>query len=155
PVTAMLAGVVHQPLDFALGEIASFNCQVYDVWNALLGSRFHRGKTFLFDIEWLAYTPLLNSQSPMEKLPAPPPEDRPRDRTEGAKAACDGRRYLEGGQVAWDPDWHGAAHRKRESQHCHFAFVAELFMCGPPVGGDFLVSNFHPGAIPGNLVRND
>src|SRR5215831_16764540 len=24
-----------------------------------------------------------------------------------------------------------------ESQHCHFAFVAELFMCGPPVGGTF------------------
>jgi hypothetical protein len=22
----------------------------------------------------------------------------------------------------------------------------------PPVGGDFLVSNFHPGAIPGNLA---
>jgi hypothetical protein len=26
---------------------------------------------------------------------------------------------------------------------------------GPPVGGTFLVSNFHPGPIPGNLVRND
>src|SRR6516225_11843192 len=25
----------------------------------------------------------------------------------------------------------------------------------PPGRGDFLVSNFHPGAIPGNLVRND
>src|SRR5262249_28821975 len=62
PVTAMLAGVVHQPLDFALGEIASFNCQVYDVWSALLGSRFHRGKTFLFDIEWLAYTLFLHSR---------------------------------------------------------------------------------------------
>jgi hypothetical protein len=24
-----------------------------------------------------------------------------------------------------------------------------------PGRGDFLVSNFHPGAIPGNLVRND
>jgi hypothetical protein len=24
-----------------------------------------------------------------------------------------------------------------ESQHCHFAFVAELFMCGPPGGGLF------------------
>src|SRR5262245_37961089 len=45
PVATMLAGVVHQPLDFALGEIASFNCQVYDVWSALLGSRFHRGKS--------------------------------------------------------------------------------------------------------------
>src|SRR6516165_4562924 len=63
PVAAMLAGVVHQPLDFALGEIASFNCQVYDVWSALLGCRFHWGKTFLFGVEWLGYTPFLNSQS--------------------------------------------------------------------------------------------
>ena len=30
PVAAMLAGTVHQPLDLALGEIAPFNCQVYD-----------------------------------------------------------------------------------------------------------------------------
>jgi len=51
PVAAMLAGVVHQPLDFALGEIASLDCQVYDAWCAFLGSRFHRGKTFLLDIE--------------------------------------------------------------------------------------------------------
>jgi hypothetical protein len=34
-----------------LGEIGSFNCQVYDVWSAVLGSRFHRGKTYLLDIE--------------------------------------------------------------------------------------------------------
>src|SRR5262245_30331269 len=51
PIAAMLARVVPQPLDFALGEIVSFNCQVYDVWSALLGSRFHRGKTFLLDVE--------------------------------------------------------------------------------------------------------
>src|SRR5262245_5743219 len=31
----------------------------------------------------------------------------------------------------------GAATGLAESQHCHFAFVAELFMCGPPVGGTF------------------
>src|SRR5215831_17830483 len=62
PIAAMLSGIVYQPLDFALGEIASFNCQVYDVWSALLGSRFHRGKTFLIDLEWLAYTPFLHSQ---------------------------------------------------------------------------------------------
>jgi hypothetical protein len=37
PVTAMLAGAVRQPLDLALSEIASFNCQVYDVWSALDG----------------------------------------------------------------------------------------------------------------------
>jgi hypothetical protein len=31
----------------------------------------------------------------------------------------------------------------------------DSFPVSPPPGGDFLVSNFHPGAIPGNLVRND
>src|SRR5262249_45014522 len=44
PIAAMLAGVVHQPLDFALGEIASLDCQVYDVWSAFLGCRFHANK---------------------------------------------------------------------------------------------------------------
>ena len=51
----------------------------------------------------------------MEKLPARPPEDRPRDRTEGAKAAREGCGYFEGGQVARDRDWHGAAHLKGAS----------------------------------------
>jgi len=36
----------------------------------------------------------------------------------------------------------------------HFCLATER-LCGPPGGGDFLVSNFDPGAIPGNLVRND
>ena len=35
---------VHQPLDLALGEVAPHDCQVYDVWSALLGSVFHRDK---------------------------------------------------------------------------------------------------------------
>src|SRR5262245_446469 len=51
PRAAMQSRVAHRPLDFALGEIVSFNCQVYDFWSALLGSRFHRGKTFLLDVE--------------------------------------------------------------------------------------------------------
>ena len=51
PVAAMLAGAIDQPLDLALGEIASLDCQVYDVWSALLGSRFHWGKTVLLDVE--------------------------------------------------------------------------------------------------------
>src|SRR5215510_3619740 len=51
PVAAMLARAVHQPLDFALGEIAALDCQVYDAWCAFLGCRFHRGKTFLLDVE--------------------------------------------------------------------------------------------------------
>src|SRR5262249_26694874 len=44
PVAAMLAGTVHQSLDLALGEVASFNCQVFDGWSAFPGSRFHRNK---------------------------------------------------------------------------------------------------------------
>src|SRR6516225_7041708 len=48
----------------------------------------------------------------MEKLPARP---RPRDRTEGAKAAREGCGYFEGGQVARHRDWHGAAHLRRAS----------------------------------------
>src|SRR5262249_19692570 len=47
PVTATLAGIVHQPLDLALGEIASLDCQVYDAWGAFLGCRFHAGKPCL------------------------------------------------------------------------------------------------------------
>src|SRR5262245_27142854 len=44
---------------------------------------------------------------------ARPAEDRCRDRTEGAKAACEGRGHLEGGEVARDWDWHGTAHLQR------------------------------------------
>src|SRR5437016_10382511 len=51
----------------------------------------------------------------MEKLPARPPEDRPRDRTEGAKAAREGCGYFAGSQVTWSRDWHGAAHLRRAS----------------------------------------
>ena len=50
-VAAMLSGAVHQPVDLALGEIASLDCQVYDAWGAFLGCRFHRGKTSLLDVE--------------------------------------------------------------------------------------------------------
>jgi len=48
PVAAMLATVVHQALDLALGEIAALDCQVYDAWRAFLGCRFHRDKSALF-----------------------------------------------------------------------------------------------------------
>src|SRR5215470_10946137 len=43
----MLACAVHQPLDLALGEIAPFDCQVYDGWCAFLRSRFHADKPCL------------------------------------------------------------------------------------------------------------
>ena len=46
-VAAMLAGAVHQALDLALGEIASFDCQAYDVWCAFPGCRFHADKPCL------------------------------------------------------------------------------------------------------------
>src|SRR5262245_54642405 len=35
----------------------------------------------------------------------------------------------------------------------HFCLATER-LCGPPGRGDFLVSNFHPGAIPGTLRRS-
>src|SRR4029077_17035064 len=46
---------------------------------------------------------------------ARPAEDRQHDRTQGAKAACEGLGYLEGCQVARHRNWHGAAHFKGES----------------------------------------
>ena len=63
PVAAMLSGVVHQLLDFALGEIASFNCQVYDAWGAFLGCRFHADKLCLRVSYCICYTFFLHSQS--------------------------------------------------------------------------------------------
>src|SRR5262245_51525019 len=85
----------------------------------------------------------------MEKLPARPPEDRPRDRTEGAKAACEGCGHLEGGEVARDRDWHGPSHLKRAWLKASTAILVcrRAFMCGPPVGGLFGVkfsSRPHP-----------
>jgi hypothetical protein len=64
PVAAMLSSAVHQLLDLALGEIASFDCQIYDAWCAFFGCRFHRNKTPILEAYWLSYTPLLNSQFP-------------------------------------------------------------------------------------------
>src|SRR5262249_36474319 len=99
PITAMLAGVVHQPLDFALGEIASFNCQVYDVWCAFLGCRFHADKPYLRVSYCICYTPFLNSQSQWRSYRLGRPKI-----DSGAKAACEGLGYLEGCQVARDRD---------------------------------------------------
>ena len=118
-VAAILARV-------ALSE--PFDCQVYDAWCAFLGCRFHADKPCLRVSYCMCYGHLLNSQNPMEKLPARPPEDRPRDRTEGAKAAREGCGYFEGGQVARDRDWHGAAHLKR-------AWLKALTAICPPGGG--------------------
>ena len=50
----------------------------------------------------------------------------------------------------------GARHEAaaRAARLTSFCLAAEP-LCGPPLGGDFLVSTFHPDPIPGNLVRND
>src|SRR5262245_42269267 len=60
-VATILASAVHEPLDLTFGEIASFDCQVYDVWSAFLGSRFHADKPCLRCNDCLAYTPFLHS----------------------------------------------------------------------------------------------
>src|SRR5262249_498753 len=62
PVAAVLASAVHQPLDLALGEIASLHCQVYDAWCAFFGCRFHADKLCLRVFYCMAYTPFLHSQ---------------------------------------------------------------------------------------------
>src|SRR5262249_28421221 len=62
PVAAMLACAVHQPLDLALGEVGSFNCQVYDGWCAFLGPRFHRDKAPILGADWLYNTRFWHSR---------------------------------------------------------------------------------------------
>jgi hypothetical protein len=61
PITAMLAGTVHQPLDLALGEVASLDCQVYDAWCAFVVCRFHADKRSLRVSYCIAYTFFLHS----------------------------------------------------------------------------------------------
>src|SRR6516165_7568887 len=53
---------VPNPLDLALGEIASFDCQAYDVWCAFPGCRFHADKPCLRVSYCIGYTSLLHSQ---------------------------------------------------------------------------------------------
>ena len=61
-VAALLSGAVHQPLDLALGEVAPLDCQVYDVWCAFPGCRFHADKLCLRIADCLAYTFFLHSR---------------------------------------------------------------------------------------------
>src|SRR5215472_8379764 len=61
-VAAMLSGAVHEPLDLALGEVAPFDCQVYDAWGAFLVCRFHADKLCLRDVDCLPYTLFLHSR---------------------------------------------------------------------------------------------
>src|SRR5262249_57068895 len=62
PVAAILAGAIDQPLDLALSEIASLDCQVYDAWCAFLRCRFHAGKPCLRVSYCIGYMPFLHSQ---------------------------------------------------------------------------------------------
>src|SRR6516162_8767802 len=56
-VASMLAGAVHQPLDFLPGEIpagsALPNCQVYSGWRRGLGCWKHRGNLPVLSSNWL------------------------------------------------------------------------------------------------------
>src|SRR5262249_8473533 len=133
PVAAILAGAIDQPLDLALSEIASLDCQVYDAWCAFLGCRFHADKLCLSASYCIGYTPFLHSRI--------------------GRSGCMERIAIamqDGGTGA------GARHEAaaRAARPTSFCLAAEP-LYGPPGRGDFLVSNFHPGLIPGNLVRND
>src|SRR5262245_21831436 len=119
PVATMLTGAVHQPLDLALGEVAPLDCQVYDVWSALLGSRFHRGKEFLLDVEVLGYTLFLHSRKGRSGR-------MHRDRNAGW-------RHRMGAQ-------HGGAGREA---NLIFVLPPNVYAAPPPGRGDFLVSNIH------------
>src|SRR5262249_33732711 len=62
-VATILAGAVHQPVDFPFSEVAPLDCQVYSAWCAFLGCRFHRDKTPPSGGYWLAYTHFLHSKT--------------------------------------------------------------------------------------------
>jgi len=61
PVATMLPSTVHQPVNLALGEVASFNCQIDDGWWAFLGCRFHADKPYLRGAVCSAYACFLDS----------------------------------------------------------------------------------------------
>src|SRR5215475_13633983 len=69
PIAAVLTRTVHQPLDLALGEIAPFNCQVYDAWCAFLGCRFHADKLCLHVSYCTGYMPFLHSRKGTQASP--------------------------------------------------------------------------------------
>src|SRR5262249_26265131 len=132
PVAAMLSGAVDQPLDLALGEIASFNCQVYDVWSAALGCRFHAGKPCLRVSYFMGYMLFFLSRKArsgcMERI-AIAMQDGGAGRVRGMR-----RRHEPRGQP-------------------HFVLPPNLYM-GPPVGGLFGFK-FSSKRHPRKLVRND
>src|SRR5262245_2209842 len=133
PVAAMLSGAVHQALDLALGEVAPLDCQVYDAWGAFLGRRFHADKLCLRVADCLVYKFFLHSRK--------------------GRSGCMERIAMamqDGGAGA------GARHGDAGREANLILSCRRTSIWDPPGrGGTFLVSNFHPGLIPGNLVRND
>src|SRR5262249_21323849 len=81
---------------------------------------------------------------------ARPVEDRQRDRTEDAKAACERRGHLEGGEVARDRDWHGPSHLKGAWLKASTAILSlsPTSTCAPPVGGTFWFQTFIQAPSP-------
>jgi len=129
PIAAVLARAVHQALDLALGEVAPLDCQVYDAWGAFLGCRFHANKLCLRVADCLPYTPFLHSRK-------------------GGAAAWSASRS----QCRMEAPERARSMAARAPRPTSFCLATER-LCGPPPGrGDFLVSNFHPGLIPGSLA---
>ena len=69
PIAAILTRALHQALDLALGEIASLDCQVFGVWRAFFGRRFHADKLCLRVADCLAYTLFLHSRKGTQASP--------------------------------------------------------------------------------------
>ena len=64
-VASVLAGAVHQPLDFLPGEVSAGsalrNCQVYSGWRRGLGCWKHRGNFIVFVANYAIIALLLHS----------------------------------------------------------------------------------------------
>src|SRR6516164_10958876 len=124
-VAAMLPGAVHQPLDLALGEIASLDCQVYDAWGAFLGCRFHADNLYLRVSYCIAYTHFLHSRK--------------------GKSGCMERIAIvmqDGGTGAGAQ--HGDAGREA---NLIFVLPPNVYV-GPPVGGTFWFQIFIQAPSP-------
>src|SRR5262245_53378287 len=112
----------HQPLDLALGEMAPFNCQVYDAWGAFLGCRFHADKLSLPVSYCIYYVLFVHSERIAIAM---------QDGGIGAGAR------------------HEAA--VRAARLTSFCLAAEP-LYGTPGRRDISISNLHPGLIPENLA---
>src|SRR5271166_3081703 len=62
-VAPVLASAVHQPLNLLLGQIATFDCQVYSAWWRVPGCRKHRNKPPVFTFDCATNGSFLDSSS--------------------------------------------------------------------------------------------